>query len=423
MGHAGGSCRHDGSNLSTTVERHRAAPHLCRIALAAIVASMAFAIVAASTHGAPFTPSDDSQVLERLPAASNTEARTLRRLHAALSQTPNQLDLALRVAQRDMELGRAEADPRYNGYAEAALAPWWSLENPPIPVLLMRATLRQSRHDFRGALDDLSHVTSVDRDNAQAWLTRATILQVQGDYAQADESCRALLGLARPLIAATCTNSVASLNGHALDSYRDLRRVFEREAATAGVQIRLWALTVLAEMAARLGDDHTAEAHFGQAFSLGLRDAYLLGAYADFLLDHQRAAEVRDLLRDQVRIDPLLLRLALAERLLAAPECAAHIAELRERFANSRARGDTTHRREEARFSLHLLNEPERALQLAEANWFVQREPWDTRLLLEAALAARMYARAAPVLDWLTATRLEDAQVRRLVEELGRRQQ
>jgi hypothetical protein len=54
--------------------------------------------------------------------------------------------------------------------------------------------------------------------------------------------------------------------------------------------------------------------HFKEALALGVRDVYLLGAYADFLLDRDRPQEVRSLLEKEVRIDPLLLSLALAEQ-------------------------------------------------------------------------------------------------------------
>jgi hypothetical protein len=53
-------------------------------------------------------------------------------------------------------------------------------------------------------------------------------------------------------------------------------------------------------------------------------------------------------------------------------------------------RGDRVHIREEARFTLHLLNDPKTALKFAEENWQVQKEPADIRILLESALAAHV---------------------------------
>jgi hypothetical protein len=63
-------------------------------------------------------------------------------------------------------------------------------------------------------------------------------------------------------------------------------------------------------------------------------------------------------------------------------------AELAARFDATRRRGDTVHRREEARYALEVENDPARALGLARANFAVQKEPADARLLADAARAA-----------------------------------
>jgi hypothetical protein len=82
-------------------------------------------------------------------------------------------------------------------------------------------------------------------------------------------------------------------------------------------------------------------------------------------------------------------------------------AMLAARFDAARLRGDTAHQKEESRFALQLKADPTRALPLAQANFAVQREAADARILLEAALAARNKAAATPVLDWLRASRFE----------------
>ena len=105
----------------------------------------------------------------------------LRQLRSRLADNPNDLERATQLAQRYIEYGRAEGDPRYYGYAQAALNPWWNLSNPPAAVLLLRATLRQARHDFNGALADLSVILKSDPDDAQAWLTQASLQQVQAE--------------------------------------------------------------------------------------------------------------------------------------------------------------------------------------------------------------------------------------------------
>jgi hypothetical protein len=381
-----------------------------------VVAPLLFgARIAAAT---PYVPTDDAQILERLPTANSNNVRELRRLHAELAASPQDLGLALRVAARDIETARADGDPRYNGYAEAALSPWIRLANPPEPVLVLRATLRQSSHDFAAALADLDRVISADPGNAQARLTRAIVLLVEGDYPKALGNCLSLRRLAQPLVTEICVASVQSVSGQAEAADRDLGAMLDETPAGDNGSLRLWALTVLAETAARRGDDGAADRHFRDALSMGLRDGYLLGAYADFLLDRRRPADVELLLRDDVRIDPLLLPLALAEKQMKAPNLAPHVADLTERFAAARERGDVSHRREEARFTLELLNRPDLALPLAKANWEVQREPSDLRLLLAAALAAHRPADARPALDFLATSHLEDGYIRALAQAL-----
>ena len=123
-------------------------------------------------------------------------------------------------------------------------------------------------------------------------------------------------------------------------------------------------------------------------------------------------------MKESTRVDALLLRLAIAEDMVSSAERQAHIQALRDRFAAARLRGDSVHRREEARFTLRLLQKPRPSLQLARDNWEVQREPMDARLLLEAALAAGDRAAARPALEFLTRSGLEDPILARLAAAL-----
>jgi Tfp pilus assembly protein PilF len=297
------------------------------------------------------------------------------------------------------------------------LRPWSQGPEPPLEVLVLGATLRQQRHDFDGALEDLASVLARDPRNAQAWLTRAVILQVRGEPDAARRACLPLLRLAGRLVATTCLANAASLSGEAERSYTLLRRALAA-AGEAPLPERAFAVTSLAEMAARLGRRQDAEAAFREALALAPGDAYLLAARADLLLDQGRPAEVVALLEEHTRVDGLLLRLALAEKRLGSPDLAAQVAHLAARFAASRRRGDALHRGEEARFALELLEDPEEALRLAHGNFAVQREPRDARLLLEAALAAREPEAAGPALELLERTALEDAALRPLAARL-----
>ena len=364
----------------------------------------------------PYVPASDDVVLERLPEKLDPSLRQLKSLHTALASHPDNLDLAVRLARRAIEAARETGDPRFLGQAQAALGRWWALADPPPEALLLRATLKQSTHDFTGALRDLDKLISSRPFDGQALLTRATVLGVVGRYAEARADCARIARLAAPIVTAACDASPASLSGEARTGYAALIEALKRGPVDPG--IREWALTLAGEIAQRRGDTDAAEAHFRAALALDARDPYLQAAYADFLLERGRASEVVAMLRNSTRNDSLLLRLALAESRLPAhrDDYLQHRADLAARFDAARLRGDSLHRREEARYTLDLASEPRDALKLAKANWGVQRESADLRILVAAAIAADDAATLREAAEWARSTRLEDVAVLAMLE-------
>jgi len=367
---------------------------------------------------APFTPQSDQQVLEQLPArAADPRMREMVDLRRRLSASPRDVSLAVQLARRYYDEVAAEGDPRYIGYAQAALAPWWDLLEPPLPVRVTRAVLRQFSHEFDASVADLTAAVRQDPDNGEAWSWLAAIAMVQARYADVRTACAHMAPLASPLIGVACVAAVDSLTGKADAAAAALRSALQKSADATAAE-KLWALTRLAEIDGRRGDATAAEASFRSALALGITDGYLLAAYADFLLDQRRPAEVLALLKDHERSDLLLLRLALAAKAASAPKAAAWAADLAARFDAARLRGDTVHQKEEARFALAIQGQAARALALARANYAVQREPADARTLLEAALAAGQPAAAEPALKWMADNGAESAVLRALAAKL-----
>ncbi len=380
--------------------------------------ALAIASFAAAACAAPYVPKDDATVLERLPVRpGDPVARELRQLRTELTANPRKRETAVRLAERYFALASSEGDPRYVGYAQAALRPWWDLPAPQLDVLVMRGILKQYSHDFSGAMRDLETATRADSRNARAWSWRAAIHMVQADYDRAREDCLALQRLESELYAVGCTAYLDGATGNAAAAYRELSAAFAKNA-DAPPEVKVWVLTRLAEMSLRQGDVKQAEEHFRAAYLEPINDQFLLAAYADFLLDQGRPDEVIPLLVDWVKSDILLLRLALAEQALKAPKAREHIEALRSRFDAAALRGDKLHQQEEARFNLYLLGNRGKALVLAQENWKLQREPRDARILLEAALATKDPAAAQDALDWLERSRHEDPALRRTAEKL-----
>ena len=367
---------------------------------------------------APQVPADDAVVLEKLPVRpGDPAAAELRRLRAAAASAPSDAAPATRLARRYFELAMAEGDARYIGYAEGALRRWYSAPNAQPELFTLRGLLRQYRHDFRGALEDLALGAQMDPEDAEPRAWRAAIFMVLADYPAARRECELLRELSSELHATGCIAHVDATTGKARSAYDTLAASLARNSG-ASAELRLWILTRLAETAARLDDARAAERHYREALALAIPDNYLYAAYADFLLEQERPAEVIALLKNWTRSDTLLLRLALAQQRLRDASAPQLTRMLGERFAEAAQRGERLHLQEEARYLLQLKGDARAALAAAVENWKSQREPRDASVLLESALAARDPASAAPALEWLASSGFESRRLHRLAASL-----
>lgn len=357
----------------------------------------------------PYLPASDDQVLAELPAgARHTEL-------AARQLARGRLDVAVPLAQFYIEQARRSGDLRFLGYAEAVLAPWLAQPGPAPAVLVLQATLQQSRHDFRGALATLERALAARPGDPQAWLTRATVLRVLGRLPEALDACTQFARRADAGVALICAQGVRALQGGLADAYASLAAL-----PTQGMldPERAWRDSELGEMAVRLGNDAAAERWFREALASSAHDFYVRAAYADLLLRAHRERDVLVLLREQESIEPLLLRLAIAQRALGDAQFPRSRALLRAAFAAESARGEPVHRREQARFLLELEDRPREALEVALANWSVQREPDDALVLVQAARAAGAMPQAAPVLQFVRFAGQQDARLARVTGAL-----
>jgi len=362
-------------------------------------------LLSACACAEPFIPGDDSMVLERVPAAQET--LQLQPLRDRLANNPGDLPSALQLAQGYLRIGRETADPRFTSYAQATLNPWLQSNEPSADVLVLSATALQSSHRFAESLQLLDRALRADPRNGQAWLTKATILQVQGRFSEARGACANLLRTAGQTIAVSCITGVNSLSGKLEQSYRSLAQLSAASGSPAG-ELRGWIQGQLGEMAVRIGDQRAAEAHLLAALQATPGDVYLKAAYADLLLVQNRNTEAIALLADNEQQDVLLLRLAIAGTRLKRAEGRRWADAFEARFNAAQRSGDTSHLREYARFLLDVRGDAAKALEMAKLNWQVQREPADVQVYIKAARATRAPGADAEVIAWIRDTGFED---------------
>ena len=329
---------------------------------AALTAAAFVAPSRVAAAAATYVPSDAAQVIATVPVRDAAEVAARRTLAAS----PERVELAVELARADIQRYRALSDPRYLGRAQATLARWWTLAEPSPEVLLLRATIEQAVHQFPEARADLDRLVRLRPDDAY----------------------RRLAGLVG--------------------------------AARGEGSVRGWALTALAELAYMRGDTDAAQAHLGGALALDPDDVYARNLLADLLMATGHSAEASRMLAGREQIDSHLVRRAIAEHELHGRDADTLVAAMRERIAAAAERGDRIHLREEARFALAVEIDADRAVRLARANWSVQKELADARLLAEAALAANDRNAAEPVIAWARATGVHDVTLDRFLARLVR---
>jgi tetratricopeptide (TPR) repeat protein len=367
-------------------------------------------------HVTPYVPDSPAAVLQRVPPATDPRVRRFEQLRTDAEAHPGDAQKAVVLAQAYIDFGRSTGDARYLGRAMAVIDPYMKAPSPPISAMLAHATIQQSRHAFAAARKELEQILRRAPDNAQAWLTVATVAMVQGDYRGANDACVHLANSGGDFMGMICTSSLRSLDGRAKQAYA-LLTLIEDPGPKAPATIRAWIESLMAETAARMGNVDVADAHFRRALQWTPGDNFLLADYGEFLLDHARPADALALVGNDTTSDTSFLIRVAAEVALKSPRAADDITAMDERFAAMAQRGDHIFLREQATYLLHVRGKAAEALTLARQNWDVQRAPKDARIYLEAALALHDPAAATDVLDFIKQSGMSDDTVNPLVTQ------
>jgi hypothetical protein len=328
---------------------------------------------ATAAHAQPrdWVPTRGDQVLETLGArvtATTTDA------------TP---EAAARAARAAITQARATADTRYLGRAQALLARWWDQADAPTELAVLQATVQQSRHEFAAAHAVLTAALQRNPAHAQGWLTLATLERVAGRYPAALQACAQVTKAGAALYGSACKLETTSLQG-AHDAARRGLQALASSAPDAATQA--WLLSLTAENEERAGQDAAARTAYQASLSLAA-DGYTALAFADLQLRTGQAPQALQTLANQPASDAVLLRRARALQLINNPQWRSLAAELQSRFAALAARADNpaTHAREQALFNLWVKTNGTQALQAAQLNLTLQKEPFDWWLALRSA--------------------------------------
>jgi tetratricopeptide (TPR) repeat protein len=325
-------------------------------------------------------------------------------------QKPNSQAELLGAVRQAISQFRQSADPRTLGQAQAMIGKLWSNPEASHELLTLQATIEQSRHEFANARKTLDLALSQPtRSQAQAWLTRATIERVQGEYAGAEKSCKSITDPSAQLYARACLLETISLQGQWENARLGYVQLL-REQRTSEQQA--WLYSLLAENEQRAGQLPQALKYFAISLSLD-SDVYTALAYADALLSQKQAAQALVALQHQPDSDSVLIRRASAYKQLQDPRFDAAAQALEARMAALAQRRDSAgHAREQALFALDVQGKPQAAFALAQSNLQQQREPIDWRIAIQSAQQAGLAADKAKLIQAAAQTGLKDTSLR-----------
>ena len=342
-------------------------------------------------------PGSDSEVIEKLPAR--------------VGVAPATPQAAAEAARRWITLSRETADPRYLGRAQGAMARWWGQPDAPADLLVLQATVEQSRHEFSAARATLQRALQANPAHPQGWLTLATLERVSARYSESEAACRNVARYGATLYATACLLENKSLQGqHGVARLGLTTLVQQVDDATS----RAWVLSLLAESEERAGHDDAADTAYRRSLA-NAPDGYTALAYADLLLRRGRAAAALEVLKNQPDSDAVLLRRAHAMRLAGLAEWQALKTDLQGRYDALAARGEglDAHARERALLALWLQGEPSHAWRAAQTNLAMQKEPLDWWLALQTSEQSGDAAAHQSVRQALRQTGLRDARLAR----------
>jgi len=365
-------------------------------------------LIDGASASARFTPSDGGFVVLEKSAHADSGLRS-----AFLSAARNAPDAgaAARTARELIERARNEREPRFFGYAEAIIQPLLrgvGAANPEL--LLLQADIQQNRHEFTTAIATLDRAIQAQPHDPRAYLQRAGVRLVRGEFEAARNDCRTLITGGELAIGSVCMAQAAGATGSSERAEAMIRALLSN-GQQFDTATRAWAMAALADLERRHAADGDAETLLRQAVEQAPTDDSIRCALADLLLDKAANREVIALTTVNRPSLALLLRTAIAEHRLKDVRAAETSRRFLELIEVDRVRSERAHLREEALYALEVRGDSRAAAVLAVANFKLQRETADIRLLARSASAAGDTAALRNLKRWVVSTGYRDQSI------------
>jgi hypothetical protein len=349
-----------------------------------------------------FVPADPGFVVASI-RQTQPDAELLPLLEAWRAERSESATAALATAF--IERARARREPSYFGRAEAVLAPLANKPDAAAGVRRLYAEVLQYRHDFSGAEKLLDVVLTEQGHDGDARLLRASVRLVRGDFEGARADCAQLAASGgEAAVAGFACFAEALAGGGNLE--RGLAMLsLPAHPRSPSPAASAYLLATRAELRERGHDIAGAIADYRVALSLAPNDDSIRAAFADALAATGMIEEARTTLTvDKASVALLVRSAALTE----GAQRAELVARADSWLSLEAARGDALHFREAAMLAL-VNGDSAGALVAAQANFRIQKELPDIRVLARAAREARDTQALSSLRQWLHDSGYRDA--------------
>lgn len=255
--------------------------------------------------------------------------------------------------------------------------------------LYLAAWTMQASHQFDRAWYFTSRLRALDPGNTAALLLEAALWLVRGDYEQAGQVCRRLQNVDATMILNCQVQAIGHPDRAQCLRYSNLGRSMGRltlpaSAGNPGAQqgsIAAWLHGSLGDLAMRCGQPVEAEDHYRRAYAITPSVRHLVAQVTAMIQSGSLHSALAALPRDTEVPSLQVKRLVILKSLGRLTEVLHVVVELDARFSHDLAKSDYSHGREMAEFYLHVLDQPEDALVIAQQTLRVQRELEDLLVL------------------------------------------
>lgn len=366
-------------------------------------------LIHTSAIATPYQPKNDFIVL-------NVEKTDLVKIaRNKIGNEPESEALLLKTSYKLLQKAKQENNNALFGQIESILMQQRELVMKNNQLKIRYADVLQHRHAFAEAKYYLKGINS-----PEANLLRSTIYQNLGEYANASQECKKIIGQVNIVLASTCLFHAESYRGKLYKSHKALEKI-NKQFNEEKNDYQLWMLTALADMANRLGLMQKSINYYKKANSLK-PDNHIVSEYVDVLFSHNMQKEVVTLLganHFDLRLKLRYLRSRKELNKISHVDDLDELKDLKLAVELIELRKDKRHYDTRAEYYIWIEVNPEKAVHWANENWKVSKTPNSAKLLLLASELKHDAQGLISVREWITKNKIEDYSLDQLVTKLS----